>query len=61
MTIASGAGTAGGVRRDDTSGAPAVDERLPENSEDGAGTGREEKERLDREAGDVADDLADFA
>ncbi len=61
MTIASGAGTAGEVRRDDAPGAQAVDDRIPEGREDEAGTGREEKERLDREAGDVADDLADFA
>lgn len=61
MTIASGADTAGGVRRDDTSDAPAGDDRTSLGSEDEAGKKREEKERLDREAGDVADELADFA
>ncbi len=61
MANASGAGRTGGVRRDDTSDPPAVDERIQKDSNEEAGKLREEKERLDREAGDVADDLADFA
>jgi hypothetical protein len=60
MTITPAAGGKDRPERGDPPGAGTGGEPPHDDAKEAART-RKEKERLDREAGDVADDLADFA
>lgn len=61
MTQAPAVGDDNSPKRDGTSETTAPNGRNPAEGTAEPEPSREEKERLDREAGDVADDLADFA